>query len=105
MTVPARSDRVAACATGIGIGLITFMVTWLVGARLTELIWGPPSSATVAMAIAVLVGILTSIVAGSRLLRTVGAETGPVSTRLTTSPAEDGHPAIRNWKLSGPTKR
>ena len=74
MTVLARSDRVAAHATGVGIGLITFMVTWLVGARGTERIWGPPSSAIVAMVTAVIVGIVTTIVAGRRLLRRLDSE-------------------------------
>ena len=69
-----RSDRVAAHATGVGIGLITFMVTWLVGAQLTEHLWGPPAAAIVAMMTAIIVGIATTIVAGRRLLRTVDAE-------------------------------
>ena len=69
-----RSDRVAAHATGVGIGLITFMVTWLVGAQLTEHLWGPPAAAIVAMVTAIIVGIATTIVAGRRLLRTVDSE-------------------------------
>ena len=68
------SDRYAAHATGVGIGLITFMVTWLVGARVTEHIWGPPAAAIVAMVTAVIVGIATTIVAGRRLLRTVSSQ-------------------------------
>ena len=69
-----RPDRVAAHATGVGIGLITFMVTWLVGARVTEHLWGPSAAAIVAMVTATIVGIATTIVAGRRLLRTVDAE-------------------------------
>jgi uncharacterized membrane protein len=70
-----RSDRVAAHATGVGIGLITFiMVTWLVGAQLTEHLWGPPAAAIVAMVTAIIVEIATTIVAGRRLLRTVDSE-------------------------------
>lgn len=65
----ARADRIAARATGVGVGLVAFMITWLVGARVTELIWGPPSSAVVAMAIAIFVGILVAVVAGRRLVR------------------------------------
>ena len=65
----ARADRVAARATGVGVGLLAFMIAWLVGARVTEQIWGPPSSAVVAMAIAVSVGIVVSAVAGHRLVR------------------------------------
>ena len=66
-----RSDRYATHATGVGIGLITFMVTWLVGARVTEHIWGPPAAAIVT---AIIVGIAATIVAGRRLLRTVNSE-------------------------------
>lgn len=63
------ADRVAARATGVGVGLLVFMVVWLVGARVTGQIWGPPSSAVTALAIAVVSGIVVSVVAGRRLLR------------------------------------
>ncbi|HYO17530.1 MAG TPA: hypothetical protein VES02_02530 [Dermatophilaceae bacterium] len=69
--VPARADRVAAWATGVGIGLLAFMITWLVGARVAEQIWGPPSSAVVALAGSVAAGIVVSVVAGHRLVRTL----------------------------------
>lgn len=62
------ADRVAARVTGVGVGLLAFMIAWLVGARVTERIWGPPSSAVVAMAIALIAGILVSVVAGHRLV-------------------------------------
>ncbi|MEO6143767.1 MAG: hypothetical protein ABIP19_07300 [Dermatophilaceae bacterium] len=65
----ARADRIAARATGVGVGLLVFMVLWLVGARVTAQIWGPPSSAVVAMVIAVFVGILVAVFAGNRLVR------------------------------------
>lgn len=65
----ARADRVAARATGVGVGLLGFMIAWLVGARVTELIWGPPSSAVVALAISVVVGIVVAGVAGRSLVR------------------------------------
>jgi len=65
----ARADRVAARATGVGVGLLAFMIAWLIGARVTEQIWGPPSSAVVALAISVMVGITVAVVAGHRLLR------------------------------------
>ena len=66
-----RADRVAAIATGIGIGLVAFMVTWTVGARITERIWELPMSAYIAMAAAIVVGIGTSALASRRLLRSV----------------------------------
>lgn len=65
----ARADRVAARAIGVGIGLLAFMIAWLIGARVTEQLWGPPASAVVAMAIAVIVGIVVATVAGHRLVR------------------------------------
>ena len=70
-----RADRVAARATGVGVGVLAFMIAWLVGARVTVQIWGPPSSAVVAMAIAVAVGILVAIVANRRLVRQQLTET------------------------------
>ena len=44
-----RADLVAARATGVGVGFITFMIAWLIGARLLERIWGQPSAAYVAL--------------------------------------------------------
>jgi hypothetical protein len=72
--VNATADRVAARATGVGVGLLAFMIAWLIGARVTEQIWGPPSSAVVALAISVMVGILVAVVAGHRLLHRQFAE-------------------------------
>jgi hypothetical protein len=66
-TADRRADRVAARATGLGIGLITFMVTWTIGARITERIFATPTNAFVAMGIAVVAGALTTLRAGQRL--------------------------------------
>lgn len=71
----ARADRIAARATGVGVGLLVFMVLWLVGARVTVQIWGPPSSAVVAMVVAVVSGIVVAVVAGRRLVRRQLSET------------------------------
>ena len=65
--VVARADRVAARATGVGVGFLALMITWLIGARVTDRIWGPPSSAVVALAVAVVVGILAAVLSGRRL--------------------------------------
>ncbi|TPW12246.1 MAG: hypothetical protein FD127_2754 [Acidimicrobiaceae bacterium] len=62
-----RADAIAARATGLGIGLITFMLVWTVGARITERMLDGPTSAYVAMGIALAVGVLTTVVAGHRL--------------------------------------
>jgi hypothetical protein len=69
-----RADRVAAQATGVGVGLLAFMITWLIGARVTDQIWGPPSSAVVALVTSVVVGIAVSVVAVRRLIRRQVAE-------------------------------
>lgn len=69
-----KADQVSAIATGIGIGLIAFMVTWTVGARVTERMLDRPTSAYVAMATAILVGVAVSAVASRRLLRSVGRD-------------------------------
>jgi hypothetical protein len=65
----ARAERVGARATGVGVGLLVFMIVWLVGARVTDLFWGPPSSAVVALALSVVAGIVVAVVAGHRLVR------------------------------------
>lgn len=66
-----RADRIAAHATGLGIGLMTFMLTWIVGVRITERLLETPTSAYVAMAIAVVTGIITTVLAGRRLSASV----------------------------------
>ncbi len=68
------ADRVAARATGVGVGTLVFMIVWLIGARVSERIWGPPSSAVVALAISVVVGILVAVGSSHRLLRRLLAE-------------------------------
>jgi hypothetical protein len=68
-TTDARADATAARATGIGIGLVAFMITWTIGARITPHVWGPPSGALVAMGIALVVGTITAGATGRRLAR------------------------------------
>ena len=70
----ARADRVAAQATGVGVGLLAFMITWLIGARFTDQIWGPPSSAAIALVTPVFVGIAVSVVAARQLVRRQASE-------------------------------
>jgi hypothetical protein len=62
-----RADLMAARATGLGIGLIVFMLTWTIGARITERILDAPTHAYVAMATALLTGAITSVRAAHRL--------------------------------------
>lgn len=66
-----RADRVAAWATGSGIGLMGLILIWLIGNRITALIWDPPMGPAVAFVAAILVGIVTTVVAGLRLARRV----------------------------------
>ncbi|VAW08440.1 hypothetical protein MNBD_ACTINO02-2331 [hydrothermal vent metagenome] len=64
-----RADLVAAWAVGIGIGLIALQVTWLAANRLSALVWDAPRGPTIAFTTAVVVGVVTSIVAGHRLAK------------------------------------
>lgn len=72
-----RANLVAAWATGIGVGLLAFMIMWLLGARVAARIWGPPSGAIIAMLVALTVGAATALVVGRKLARSE-------RTRLTT---------------------
>lgn len=70
MTVT-RADKVSAWMTGVGVGFIALMVTWLAGARLAGLVWDPPVGPIVALATAWAVGITTAVLMGRRLVRTI----------------------------------
>jgi hypothetical protein len=72
--VPSRrerghADRVAAWAVGIGVGLIALMLTWIVGNRIAMVVWDAPIGPTVAFIGAILVGIVVTVVAGIKLVR------------------------------------
>jgi prepilin signal peptidase PulO-like enzyme (type II secretory pathway) len=66
-----RADRVAAWATGAGVGFAALMLTWLVANRLTALLWDPPLGPSVAFVAAIVVGVVTALVSGRRLARRV----------------------------------
>jgi apolipoprotein N-acyltransferase len=66
-----RPDLVSAYAIGVGAGLVALQITWLILNRLTSLVWGPPVGPTVAFGMAVVVGIIVSVIAGRRLARSV----------------------------------
>ena len=65
-----RADRIAALATGVGVGLITFMLTWTIAARITERMLDTPTSAYVAMVGALCAGAVVTILTGRRLSNT-----------------------------------
>ncbi len=74
MTAPesaARADIVGAWATGIGIGTMVFMLTWLVANRVTGLFMEVPQAPITAMALAVTLGTAVSAWQGRRLARLV----------------------------------
>lgn len=70
-----RAELIAARAVGVGIGLITLMLAWLVGNRMTALAWDPPVGPTVAFVGAIAIGMATAIVSGRRLATRVRDET------------------------------
>ena len=61
-----KTDPVSAWAVGIGIGLIALQVTWLITNRGATLTWGVPVGPTVALAIALVAGIIVSVIMGKR---------------------------------------
>lgn len=64
-----RADGVAAWAVGMGVGLIGLMLTWIVGNRIATVVWDVPVGPTVAFVGAILVGIVATVIAGIRLVR------------------------------------
>ena len=62
----ARADRVAAWATGVGVGLVVFMVSWLVWTRVLDMILSAPTGPVVAMTMAVLTGAGVALRQGRR---------------------------------------
>ena len=67
----ARSDLCAAWAVGAGVGLLTLMITWLVGNRLLGLVLDAPLGPTVAFIAAIQAGVASTVVAGQRCARTI----------------------------------
>ena len=60
-------DGVAAWATGVGIGLLSAMIVWLVGSRVIALVLEPPLGPSLALAGAVVVGAVASAISGRQL--------------------------------------
>ena len=57
--------------TGIGVGLIVVMVTWLVANRVIGLMVAPPVGPVVSITVAVVGGAVTAVVACRRLVASV----------------------------------
>jgi hypothetical protein len=66
-----RADLVAAWATGIGAGWISFMVTWLIMNRVTSALLPIPTAPIVAMTLAILTGLTVSVWQGRRLTNSI----------------------------------
>jgi len=65
----AQADRVAAWATGVGVGLMVFMVGWLLLGRIFTMLLSAPGGPVAAMAAAILAGTVVTIWQGRRLAR------------------------------------
>lgn len=63
------ADRAAAWAAGVGVGLLAFMVTWLIGNRLAALLLVAPLGPSLALGAAVSAGVVTTVFCGRRLAR------------------------------------
>lgn len=74
MHSPERADRVAAWATGAGVGAVAFMITWLVGNRLASWLMGPPAGPTAALVTAALAWVGVGLALGHRLARNTRAD-------------------------------
>jgi hypothetical protein len=53
----------------MGVGLIALMLTWIVGNRIATVVWDAPIGPTVAFIGAILVGIVVTVLAGIKLVR------------------------------------
>ena len=74
-----RADRLAAWATGWGIGFLVLMVAWLVGNRVAGILWDPPVGPAVAIVGAALLAAATGAFAARSLARRVSQ--GPTRSR------------------------
>jgi len=63
----ARADRVAAWATGVGAGLVVFMVSWLVSNRVLTMYLAVPMGPVAAMTVAIVTGAAVTVRQGRRL--------------------------------------
>ncbi len=69
-----RADIIAARAIGVGVGLLTLMISWLVGNRLLGLVLDAPEGPTAAFITALILGVLVALVAGQRCVRSISRD-------------------------------
>jgi hypothetical protein len=69
-----RADIIAARAIGVGVGLLTLMIAWLVGNRLLSLVLDAPEGPTAAFITALILGVLAALVVGQRCVRSIARE-------------------------------
>jgi len=75
------ADRVAAWATGAGVGLLVLMVAWLIGNRIAGLVWDPPVGPSVAIVAATIAGAVSGLIVGRRLARRSPSSHAPAEMR------------------------
>ena len=68
-----NAELVAAWATGVGIGLAVFMISWLIGSRMAALFWEAPVAPVVSMLVAVAIGTGVAVGSGRRLAASLGS--------------------------------
>lgn len=66
------AERVGAWATGVGVGLAVFMISWLIGSRIADLLWEAPVAPIVAMLFALSVGTGAALGSRRRLTSSLG---------------------------------
>lgn len=64
-------NAVAAWATGLGVGLAALMLTWSIGHRIGEFMWGRSTGAIAGLGLAIVVGTAATAVVGRHLSRLV----------------------------------
>ena len=69
-----RADIIAARAIGVGVGLLTLMIAWLVGNRLLGLVLDAPEGPTAAFITALILGVFAALVVGQRCVRSIARD-------------------------------
>jgi hypothetical protein len=67
------AERVAAWATGVGVGLAVFMISWLIGSRIAALWWEAPVAPVVAMLVALATGTGAAVRSAHQLASSLGS--------------------------------